>query len=134
LGRVVITGLTTAASRTAVENGIQGQSKYWETAVTSGNGYSEVCWPGSLSTVLSINYYDGYVFPGNTFGTPTGAQSLNVTGLPTGSKINVLGTTTILLTVNYYDASGRLVQSKADNYVGGSDIVTNTYHPITNEL
>ncbi|SES26626.1 hypothetical protein [Pedobacter rhizosphaerae] len=33
----------------------------------------------------------------------------------------------MLLTVNYYDLEGRVVQTKSDNHRGGKDIVDNTY-------
>lgn len=133
LGRIVMTGLTTA-TRDAATIGATTQTKLWEEPISTGTGYSETCWPGALGTVLSINYYDNYNFPGNTYGGPSASQHLYVTGMSTGSKVNVLGSTTMLLTVNYYDDRGRIVQSKSDNYAGGSDIVTNTYHPIINEL
>ena len=131
LGRVVMTGLSTiAGGRAAVQaaqNVHEQSNPLWETFTGGGNGYSQNCWPGSLSTELSISYYDRYDFPGNAYGGPSGGQSSNVKGYPTATKVNVLGTSTMLLTVNYYDAEGRVVQSKADNYGGGSDIVTSTY-------
>jgi hypothetical protein len=130
-GRVVMTGLSTiAGTRVAVQatqNVHEQSNPLWETYTGNGSGYSQNSWPGSLSTELSISYYDRYNFPGNTYGTPSGSQSSNVKGYQTASKVNVLGSSTMLLSVNYYDAEVRVIQSKADNYMGGSDIVTNTY-------
>src|SRR5690606_10897128 len=125
-GRVVMTGLSTiAGTRVAVQatqNVHEQSNPLWETYTGNGSGYSQNSWPGSLSTELSSSYYDRYNFPGNTYGTPSGSQSSNVKGYQTASKVNVLGSSTMLLSVNYYDAEGRVIQSKADNYMGGSDI------------
>lgn len=134
LGRVVVTGLSTIAGNRETVQAAQNlheqsnPNSLWESYTGIGNGYSQSSWPGSLSTELSINYYDQYNFPGNTYGGPSGGQSSSVKGYQTASKVNVLGTSTMLLSVNYYDEDGRVVQSRSDNYVGGSDIVSNTYN------
>lgn len=120
MGRIVMTGLTTA-TRSAAQSGVDTQGSQWESRTDSGNGYTSNCWPGSLTELLSVNYYDSYDFPGNTYGTPSGLKSTHVTGLLTGSRVKVLGTSALLLTVNYYDEKGRLVQSRADNHLGGTD-------------
>ncbi|MXV18019.1 RHS repeat-associated core domain-containing protein, partial [Pedobacter sp. HMF7056] len=60
-------------------------------------------------------------------------QSTFVRGLPTGGRINILGSGTMLLSVNYYDSEGRVIQSKSENHLAGTDIVNNTYS-FTGEL
>lgn len=46
----------------------------------------------------------------------------------------MLGTETLLLTVNYYDVQGRQIQVKSNNTVGGSDQITYTFNDITSEM
>lgn len=74
-GRVVINGLINA-TKSAVESGIAAQTRQWETPTSTGSGYSETCWPGSLSTILRINHYDDYTFPGKAMETLQGAKPL----------------------------------------------------------
>ncbi len=91
-------------------------------------GYTNVAYPRTgTTTVYSLNYFDDYNFPGNSFGAPSNGQSSQTTGLPTGSKTNVLSTPTMLLSVNYYDERGLNIQNKAENYLGGSDVVDKTF-------
>ncbi|TAL46036.1 MAG: hypothetical protein EPN92_06735, partial [Chitinophagaceae bacterium] len=45
----------------------------------------------------------------------------------TGSRINVLGTSTYLFTVSIYDEKGRVIQVQAQNITGGTDIMTTQY-------
>lgn len=78
--------------------------------------------------------YDDYSFPGNTFGSQNSSQSNMIKGLPTGNKTNILGTTDMLLSVMYYDKYGRVVQSKSQNHLNGTDVMDNTYNNITGEL
>ncbi|GEM_PF-491255 len=125
-GRVVMTGVTTA-TRAVAESGVDGQSAQWESRIASGTGYTTTCWPGSLDEILSLNYYDSYDFPDNTYGLPSNSHYVYTQGLLTGSKVKVLGTSTLLLSVNYYDSKGRVVQNKSDNHLGGTDIENLTY-------
>jgi len=150
LGRVVMTGIwpsgdpadanlsTPAAGRRIwLQDWSNNHQPVWATR-DNGNaatGYNQDDPPGQ---VLTINYYDDYAFPGSdAFGNPAPntsiGQSPNVRSLPTGSKTNILGTTTMLLTVNYYDEEGRVIESKSQNHLGGTDVVDNTYS-FTDEL
>ncbi|MDT3403602.1 DUF6443 domain-containing protein [Mucilaginibacter terrae] len=93
-------------------------------------GYNQDDPPGQ---VLTINYYDDYLFPGNPFNSSVGNQLLHPTGLLTATKINILGTGNYLWTVNYFDNEGKIIQVKSQNHLGGSDIIDNTYS-FTDEL
>ena len=68
-----------------------------------------------------INYYDDYDFFNNTFGTPVLPQVGNdrTKSLLTGTRTTILGTGTMLLSVNYYDADGRIIQTKSENHLNG---------------
>ncbi|HSU28159.1 MAG TPA: DUF6443 domain-containing protein [Chitinophagaceae bacterium] len=98
----------------------------------------------SVCTVLSYNFYDNYSFNAvktfdNNF-TNTSAYNNNdpdvrvitktnrTTGIPTGSMVRVLGTTTFLSFTHYYDEKINLIQTLEDNIKGGVDITTLQYH------
>ncbi|MBS7565389.1 RHS repeat-associated core domain-containing protein, partial [Mucilaginibacter sp. Bleaf8] len=150
LGRVILTGVynDNLHSNLAYDNyrqDFQGRAYsapgQWETADANNTttGYSNNAIPqGSVGQYLTMNYYGSYAFPGSGasgMAAPNKdlGQSENVTGLLTGTKVNVLGTTKMLLTVNYYDEEGRVVQSKSENHLLGTDQVDNTYS-FTDEL
>ncbi|MCR6719232.1 MAG: hypothetical protein NVV59_02855 [Chitinophagaceae bacterium] len=63
-------------------------------------------------------------------------MSTDLKGLVTGTRVKVLGSTTYLHSVNFYDAKGRLIQTKSRNLTGGNDVVTTQYswsgHPLIN--
>ena len=145
LGRVIMTGMWNAGSlipRTTLQSSVYAAAQ-WDTRDAANNttqnpsGYIIASYPAPGS-YLVLNYYDDYTFPGATvFGTATPnsnlGQSAQVKGLLTGTRVNVLNTSTLLLTVHYYDREGRVVQSKSQNHLAGTDIVDNTYS-FTDEL
>jgi len=92
--------------------------------------------------MLTYTYYDNYSWTGAKAydanyvnkveaGTNLNADAVATTnmteGRTTGTKVRVLGTNQWLITTNYYDNKGRLVQTLSDNINGGTDIVTNKY-------
>lgn len=107
-------------------------------------GYYDASFPvidGALE-VLSLSYFDDYEFTtqtydlgyndfygaGGSYNAITPSQYADVSGLPTGSKVKVLGSTDEwLTTVMFYDDRGRVIQTQADNHVGGRDISTTQY-------
>lgn len=93
-------------------------------------GYSNNAIPqGGIGDYYVLSYYDDYDFPGNSFGQPSNTQAPKerTRSLLTGTKTKVLGTGQTLLSVNYYDLDGRVVQAKENNHLGGTDIINNTY-------
>ncbi len=155
LGRVVMTGLyqyNTAAADTNrvnpersykdwLQNYANGQKnengeiKLWEARDNNSTvtGYTSRAMPqGDISAYLSINYYDDYDFVGgNTFSYAN--KSEKTKGLATGSKVNVLGSSNMLLSENFYDEEGRVVKSFSQHYLSGNihasnyDEISNTY-------
>jgi len=89
---------------------------------------------GSTITVLTVNYYDDYGFAGAA-GMPVQGlvKSTKSQGLLTGIRIYREDGTGPMLTVNYYDGKGRIVQTVSQNHIGGIDRETNTYG-FTDEL
>jgi len=109
--------------------------KLWETRNNNNEsgtytGYSNDAFPKSVAYYHGINYYDDYNFYNNAFGFPVLPQVGNarVKTLLTGMRTTVLGTGTMLLDVNYYDAEGRVITSKSENHIGGSDVVNNEWN------
>lgn len=107
-------------------------------------GYYDASFPliDSNLEVLSVSYFDDYSFTSQAYDLgytdfyPTGGvvnaviptQYTDVTGIATGSKLKVLGSTDEwLTTVMYYDDRGREIQSQTDNHLGGRDISTTQY-------
>lgn len=147
LGRVILTGIHnygTAAGtsyRTAIQGLVDAQSYQWEEKITTAgsNGYTvNRCYPTAAPAItLSLQYYDDYTTPNlpgvyNQVSNP--AYSTMTKGLPTASCINVLGTTAMLWTVNYYDNEGRVIKTYKQHYQSGAsnlanyDEISNTYN------
>jgi RHS repeat-associated protein len=134
LGRTVLSGvISSTMDRVAYQDLINGQtSVLWENRdASSATGYSANVYPTANQTYLSMSYYDNYDFPG---GNPyPDALAVRASGMPTGSKTNILGSTNYLWEVQYYDTKGRLAKNFKQHYKGGTisagnyDVVTNTY-------
>lgn len=99
----------------------------WVTSPTPQTGIASTMHTNDLSIA-------SYFFqPGNLNTSPYYAQPITpaydkVLGKLTGTKVRVLGTTTFLHSVNFYDAEGRLIQTRGANITnGGYDIVTTQY-------
>jgi RHS repeat-associated protein len=141
LGRVVVTGIYAYGSpigtdnRAAVQTQANGFTTLWETptGTTVNFGYTAASFPASLTTTLSVNYYDDYTFSGSN-PYPFAAGTNMTKGLATGSLTGVLGTTNMLLRVNYYDDKGRNIKTYKQHYLGGTvsaynyDEVTSSYN------
>jgi len=146
-GRMIISGVyqygsTAGTNYRAALQAIAAGTTLWETAISTGTGYTTTAWPTSWTgATLSMNYYDSYsTIPGlpASFTAPSGSSQMT-TGLLLASQVNVLGTSNMLWTANYYDDLGRVIQTYKQHYLGGTasvynyDQVTNTYD-FTNEL
>lgn len=101
------------------------------------HGYTSASYPTDIdpNKVLSVNYYDDYswVTDGRylfyTADKLSADPSSAVAGLATGGKTKVLGVnqTQWLTTVTYYDKDYRTIQSVADLYPQGMEIVSNEH-------
>lgn len=139
--RVVLTGIYThpsSVANTSYRNALQGvlnnQTALWELRVATGNGYNGQSWPQSnISTMLTLNFYGDYKVPGLPTVAPYNlSDSYNkmITGLPTVSRINVLGTTHLLWKVNYYNNKGRVSRNVQQHYKAGA-LTVNNYDDIS---
>ncbi|MEP1781521.1 RHS repeat-associated core domain-containing protein, partial [Reichenbachiella sp.] len=138
-GEKVISG-TVDAIRTAVANATVFYETYDAAELMN---YTNLAYPAGITAddIYSVSYYDNYDFTSKTFSLPanvftdlsdhreTPAQTTHaLKGLATGAKTKVLGTTTFLETVNFYDDKYRVVQSISENHKGGRDITTVQYN------
>jgi len=85
---------------------------------------------GLSSTYLSSEASSGFLTPSDvTFPYPRAmtAASTLIRGQVTGSKTLVLGTTTYLYTVLFYDDKARVIQTLSKNITGGVDKITTQY-------
>ncbi len=135
-GRVAYTGQTGIppfASREALQNGANNHATVSEdrTEETSIYGvlinYSNDSYPNNIGQIFTINYYDDYDFDlagGNSEASYGITPETNVKGLATGSIVRVLGTSSWISTVTYYDEKSRpiYVYSKND-YLSTTDKV-----------
>ncbi|MDQ0638344.1 RHS repeat-associated protein [Pedobacter sp. W3I1] len=141
--RTIVTGTFQVAGdigtnqRISLQNMVDNQSTAWEIRTTSGNGYSNTCFPMNNTTALTINYYDGYDnIPGMpyTFVAPSNASRIT-RGLPTATKTAVLNNTNhYLWNANFYDNNGQIITGFEEHYKSGEinennyDRVTSTYN------
>ena len=112
----------------------------YETRGASLRSYTNVSFPCELEDheIVTVNYYDNYL---NISSCPKDRydqsfiQNSNVFDQPKGQvtaswvkSINAdTGKNSGLWTVNFYDKKYRVVQTYAENYLGGYDYTTNTY-------
>ena len=148
LNRPIITGFYTNSSYTS-QSSMQGylnsQNMGWyenyQTTTFPLYSLNQSFPVVSYSDVLTITYYDDYTWTGwygfsatkdnsydNLLDAPANAypdpltQSSATKGMVTG-----MWDKTGIVSVNYYDDKGRVLQSKTYNYTGGIDIVTTQY-------
>ncbi|WP_170845831.1 DUF6443 domain-containing protein, partial [Parapedobacter composti] len=129
LGREALTGTwnngNTAITRAALQALVDGwaTSSLRESRTSTGNGYTNVAWPtSSITTTLRLQYYDDYAVPG----LPpqyTHSGSTMTKGLPTVSRVKVLGagtgTANMLWEVNHYNSRGEITRRFVQHYKGG---------------
>jgi len=146
-GQVIMTGIHTYGAtanlsyRTAIQALVDAQANQWEIKDTApaGIGYTITrTYPTvALNPILSIQYYDDYAapnMPGTYNQSADIAYSKKLKGLPTASKVNVLGTAEMIWTVNYYDDEARVVKTYKQHYQSGAinaanyDEISNTYN------
>jgi len=154
LGRAVMTGLYThcdAADRAAMQSFANGgtgctvttprQFAPWESHTEQGNlayaGYTNQAFPTSGYEPLTYQFYDDYDFDNDASDdysyddaqadglSPRPVPGNATRGLLTGSWAKVLDGTLFLKTVPFYDAQGRVIQTRTENLAreNGADLV-----------
>lgn len=141
LNRCILRGLWTHDSsrnyhQGLAENSISYPSPGSNHEILVETYYDNYQWIGSSGSGLSSTFIgsdtsntDYFYTPGNTtFPYPQGMRpNYIVNGLVTGSKIKVLGTSTYLYSVPFYDNENQVIQVHCTNYTGGKDTLTMQY-------
>ncbi len=141
LNRPIKTGLwTDASSRShheswaAVTVSYPNPSTNYE--VLTENYFDDYSWISGTGSGLSSTFISTYVSNTNYFYTASNSTfpypqsitpSYQLRGAPTGTKVKVLGSSTFLYTVSFYDDRGRVIQTHSTNYSGGKDTATLQY-------
>jgi RHS repeat-associated protein len=95
--------------------------------------YDNYDWRSGESNPLSAtrnSSYDSYLLTttNTTYPYPQAQnQSVQLTGMVTGTKTKILGTSDYLYSVSFYDDKARIVQVQSTNISGGTDISTTQY-------
>lgn len=137
------------ASRTTAQSHVTSafnaiDPKYWYEQVAATvpgyastviHEYTNSCYPQNVTDendYLLVTYYDGYEFKSswgsnfdfdNANGINDGPHLPIVRGVETGGKIKVLGESTWLRSVKYYDFDIRFVQGVSEPYTGDTEKV-----------
>lgn len=100
--------------------------------------YSNTLFPTSNIELLNIIYYDSYNFDFVGLGSETSFgvyPTTNVKTLPTGTKTKVLGTSSWITSVSYYDDKGRAIYNASYNsYLNIIDKVKSKFDFVGNVL
>ncbi len=135
INRPVLAGKYESSSgRASLQSILNAESVMYESSGSVVLGYTNYAFPRITdeSKYLSSTYYDNYTTP-LTWGYAYSSvysqhtQTNSVKGLVTGIKTKILGTSTWLYTVNYYDKFGRLLQQYQTNPEGGNNRVSYAY-------
>ncbi len=144
LNRITTTGLWNNSQTRFEHKGPAGSSVNYPD-LSSGQVYAELTrtfydnynWLASYTTGLSSaidNTVNGtgnnnFLSPSNTYPYPQALVNANeLTGLVTGTRTLILGTSNYTYTVNFYDDKGRPIQVQSTNFTGGVDINSTQYN------
>lgn len=139
LGRIIMTGvLSSANGRADWQTSVDAQTVLWETRDNSnsnGTGYTSNSLPlnTAVSQYYSMNYFDDYNIPNLPAAYNFTSGSAMTKSLLTAKRVNVLGSSNMLWTVNYYDDYGRPITVFKEHYLGGAltagnyNVDTHTY-------
>jgi RHS repeat-associated protein len=146
LNRVVMTGIVThtitRASLQTLVNGLGNNNAVinatsGKTGTTNAGGYPTASHGNGETLVLTVMYYDHYVFRKSTLTHSLpggyGPQSNKTHGLLTGKLVRNMDTGVRYETAIYYDAQGRVIQTMADHHVATGTIRVSTKYDFENK-
>ncbi len=132
INRPVATGEATLAGDREY---LQGNLNAWTGPMTESlgagsgyahdfGGYSNTAFPNTITDgdLHTVSYYDNYNFLPTAELDTDARNNMEVKGLATGGLTRVLGTTTDLLMVTYYDVKHRVRKTHNTTLVGHDDI------------
>ncbi|MCE2935794.1 MAG: DUF6443 domain-containing protein [Cyclobacteriaceae bacterium] len=142
-GRPVLSGiLAIAGTIDQIRTSVDSQTKTFEQPGTTILGYTNLAYPqtADINTYLVATYYDNYTCsvcqdPNYQFVSESWQSSSNepfqkfdrVLGKTVASSVKILGTTSWLHTVTYYNRQGAVIQTIGGNHLGGRDRVSSLY-------
>jgi RHS repeat-associated protein len=112
---------------------VAGTTAWYESFVASASGnvigYDNKSFPNTISAsdCYSATYYDvydtffapaGYVYVNESLTGQQATNAVNTFGLATGRQVRILGSSTWLRTISYYDEKHRLIQTVGDQQKG----------------
>ena len=141
LNRPVLSGLWTNGNNRIYHQNLAGTSITYPTAasgytILTQSYYDDYSWVSSsgsglistANTTYNSNTAYFYTADNNNFPYPQAIIATNLTrGMPTGTKVNVVGSTSYLYAVSFYDDRGRVVQTQSTNNKSGKDTVIMQY-------
>ncbi|MCR9252373.1 MAG: DUF5615 family PIN-like protein [bacterium] len=133
LNRPVVTGFYHSdKSFNELANDVALVSDFTESYTGSANyfGYDNTGFPLSTSDddVLTVTYYDTYDFATDLNSIKPVSYLNQPKGQLTGTLVRILGESTFLRTVSFYDNRYRNNKMISDNHKNGSDITENEYY------
>lgn len=142
LDRPIMTGvIVDGREHDVIQASIESETTRGEQNGSTVHGYSNVTFPSVTSTdVYTVTYYDDYGFTlsfSHAFDSNHAYETSsngNVKGQITGSKTLILGTTSYLESVNYYDDYYRVLQTQTLNQFGKIDITSSDYDFLGNVI
>jgi len=141
LNRPILSGLWTDANNRSFHQNLAGASVTYPTpstgyTVLTQSYYDDYTWVSGSGSGLSstaITTYNGntsyfYTADNTTFPYPQAQTATNLTrGMPTGTKVNVVGSSTYLYAVSFYDDRARAIETQRTNNSGAKDTAIMQY-------
>lgn len=131
-GRIVQTGFYSKSFASQALAQVDANKVTINSEVRNGTiNYTNQAYPKTGQALLSVNYYDDYTFSGGNTANLQSSEinkSLKTKSLLTGTMIWKDNRTDSMLTINYYDEYGRIIQNVSRNHLNGIDRVTNEYN------
>jgi len=141
INRAILTGVWNSGGDRAFHQNLASNSITYPSpasgfTILGQTYYDNYDWVSGSGSGLSSSLINTYTNNNNYFYTASNTvfpypQSITATsstvGKITGTKVNVLGTSTYLYTVTFFDNRGLVIQTQATNYTGGKDTTTLQY-------
>ncbi|MEE1946440.1 DUF6443 domain-containing protein [Pedobacter sp. KR3-3] len=132
LGRTIMTGiLGSEVARDSWQYSVDIHPVLWENRESNGGtDYTNNAIPAAgISKWAVLSYYDDYAFLGmGATLPPSSSISTKTRGLETGNRIYHDDGAGSEWALTYYDEDGRVKETIAQNHLGGTDRVTNTWN------
>ncbi|MBN8687233.1 MAG: hypothetical protein J0M10_09450 [Chitinophagales bacterium] len=139
LNRPVATGLWADIHDRAFHQNLAGTSIQYPDPIGSAfdeltrTFYDDYSWRSLYNNPLSASYdasWNSYLLAASDINAPYAQANITTSalkGMVTGTRVKVLGSSTYLYSISFYDNKGRVIQMQSTNISGGTDIATTQY-------